>query len=176
MCWWKRRAVCAWAVVLVAVGTGSARAETILRLDHDSKPKAAVKAKQNSFSLHALSARDDSEFDRYAHYLLAGKKEQTPTHLVSNKKKIPEPPIQWGDKHAKEVQLKALKGTHKKPMHSDPSPDLSVQWAAPPIPMAASTVELPAGVPAPKSLWAGLGMLGVMGALKWLAGRRMAAQ
>src|SRR5882672_3481223 len=175
MCWWKRRAVCAWAVILVAVGAGSARAETILRLDHDSRPKAAEKTKQHSFSLRALSARDDSGFDRYAHFLLAGKKEQAPTHLVSSRKNMTEPPIHWGDKHAKKVQLKGLKVTHKKPVHSDPSPDLSVQWAVPSIPMAASAVELPASVSAPKSLWAGVGMLATLGVWRWLAARRMAA-
>jgi hypothetical protein len=177
MCWWKTKVVCAWVIVFVMIGAGSARGEAILRLDQESKGKAAPTPAKKTFSPQGMSARNESELEPYARFLLAGKKEQPSFHLASSREKTPEPPIQWDDKHAKKLKLKKLKlKIPPKPVHHEPVQNqLPVQWDLIPTPMAASATELPASVPAPKSIWAGLAVIGVMGACRWVSSRRVAA-
>lgn len=172
MCWWWRaRAVWVLATAFVMGAAASARGESILQINHSSKTKTAAKTSGNSFSTRGMVAKDDSEFDRFAPYLLAGKKEQPPA-VTSNKKKASQPPVEWNDKHAKKVKLKGLKLPKKPPKH-EPAPPSSVQWALTPTPMAPSAMEMSASVPAPQSLWGGLAMMAALGLWRWWAARRV---
>jgi hypothetical protein len=169
MCWWKTISVRALVAVLLLICAGSARGEAILRLEHSLKTKSPAKTKNNSFSLRAISARDDSEFDRYAPYLLSGRKEQPQVHLAGSNKKAPELAIQWDDKHARKFHLKGLKVV-KKPVRVELPHEVTVKPESI-VPMAGSGQELPASVPAPKPLWAGIGMIAAIGTWRWFVRR-----
>jgi hypothetical protein len=169
MCWWKITTVRAVVMISFLVGAGVARGEVILKLEHGAK--APVKTKKAPVS----SKQNEPEFERYGSYLLGGKKEQLHLQLTTNKKAA-EPEIRWDEKHAKATGLKAPKAAAK-PKGNKPQKDL---WAMEPqaasVPMAASSAQLPAGqsvaVPAPRALWAGLGMLVTMGMWRWVVQRR----
>jgi len=161
-------------MVLGMAGASTARAESILKLDHAAKAKAAAKPAGNLFSPRALAAKDDSDFDRSAQFLLAGKKKEQPAPIIAAKKKKPEPPIQWDDKHSKKVQLKGLK-LPKKPPKTDPVHQPSVQFEVTPTPMAPAAMEV-TSVPAPQSLWAGLTLMAALAIWRWWNSRRSLAQ
>ena len=169
MCCWNARTVCLLGIVLGMAGVSTVRAESILKLDHAAKAKAAAK----EFSPGSMAAKDDSDLDRYEHFSLAGKKKEQPALPAAVKKKTPEPPIQWDDKHSKNVKVKVPKLPNKPPKH-EPTPPTSVQWAMAPTPMAPAAMELTT-VPAPNSLWAGLTMISALAIWRWWASRRTLA-
>jgi hypothetical protein len=171
MCWCKSILMRGLVIGLFFASAGLARGESIRRLEHAPK-KAAVKPKNNSFSPKGMSLGRDLEFDQHERFLLGGKKKPEPAKVVARKKKEPEPPIKWDDKHAKKVNAKGPKiKVPPKPAPKNPPRDVTVQWATP---MAASAMESPASVPTPKAVWAGLGMIGALGICRWLAARRVA--
>ena len=87
-------------------------------------------------------------------FLLSGKRVDPHILPPSPKKKPHE--IESGEKNAKQVELKKPKTTFV--VGGD-----TTFTSPPPAPMAASSVEMTvASVPAPKALWAGLGMLGAL--------------
>ena len=173
MCWCKSVAVCIALIFSCSIWAGSARGEAILRLDHPAT-KTAAKKSPKKFSPPAKALRNDSESESFAAYLLGGKHEEPKVAIASHKKK-PATGIEWGDQHAHQVQLKHSKNAHKAP----PSRPLLVSYqtepAPPTIPMAPLAMELPSSVPAPKTLWAGLGMLSAIGCWRWFAARRLTA-
>jgi len=150
----------------------AARAESILKLDHAAKTKAAATPAGNKFS-RAIPAKDDSDLDRSAQFLLAGKKNEQPAPINATKKKKPEP-IPWDDKHAKKVNLKGLK-MPKKPPKTEPVHQPSVQFAVTPTPMAPAAMVV-TSVPAPQSLWAGLSLMAALAIWRWWNSRRTLPQ
>jgi hypothetical protein len=177
MCWWRWRASCAVVMFLICLSASWARGEAILKLEHGPKKKAPAKSAKSSLSLRQNHGQNDAEFERYAPYLLAGRKSQPPFQVASNKKKAWEQEIQWNDKHAKKAGLKGVKGVKiaRKPGSKQLQP-VVMHPAAEPLPMPASSIGLPASVPVPKPLWAGLIMLGMIGIWRWWIGRRIAAE
>jgi hypothetical protein len=174
MCCWKS-IVCVSLVFCCLFSVSSARGESILRLDHPAK-KAAVKVKKKKkFSARVIAPQHAPELDRSIAYLLGGK-HQEPKAALSAQKKKPATGIEWGDEPAHKI---ALKHSSSAPIVA-PSGSLLVLFQTdltpPPVPMAASAMQMPSSVPAPKTLWAGLGMLGVMGCWRWWAARRLAGQ
>jgi hypothetical protein len=155
-------------MTLVMTAAASARGESILQINQAPKNKAAVKATGNTFSVRAMPAKDESEFDRFAPYLLGGKKEQPSAAAASKKKASPPPPVEWNEKQAKKAKLKGIKLPKKPPKH-EPAPLAPVQWAQAPTPMAPAAMELGATVPAPQALWGGLAMMGALGIWRWWA-------
>jgi len=164
MCWWKSFAICAGFAVLSLCWTGLARGEAILHLEHAK----GNEAKGNSFAVRTALVRDEREFEHFAAYLLAGKRADVRFPIVEDKEKVVHPPIQWNDKHAKKINVKGLNNAPKPPRHVPPLDVVAPPPAVVPVVMPASATELPASVPAPKALWAGLGMMAL------LAGWRLA--
>jgi hypothetical protein len=165
MCCWKSLVVCTGVIVFSFYWTGFARAEAILRLEH------AAKGSETKRNLLSTSSTNE-EMERRRTYLLDDRRPEVFFLLAESKMKVSDALIHWDQKHAKKIKAKGLKLAHKPPRsvvtHELPAvSELSIS-------MAASATELPASVPAPKPLWAGLGMIGGMGLWRWLMGRRLA--
>ena len=151
---WKRAAFVA-LMVIFCLSAGLARAESILRLEHES-----AQPKKNASSVHGPAFARETEFER--------QNKQKVAHFTSSPKKKKEA-VQWGDKHAKGFKL-----APKPPrtlIDNGAVPILAV--LEPTSAMAASGVEMAAAVPVPSALWAGLGLMGVLGARRWLGNGRV---
>jgi hypothetical protein len=158
-----------------SIWAGSARGEAVLRLDHPANKSAAKKSKKK-FSPPAKALRDDRELDTFAAYLLGGKRDEPKVAVVTHKKK-PATGVEWGDQHAHNIHLKHPKSAHKAPPSRPLLVSNQIDSTLPPvIPMAPLSMEMPSSVPAPKTLWAGLGMLAVMGCWRWFVARRLEAE
>ena len=166
MCWWKSLKVCTAVSVFLLCWTGFARAEAILRLEHSAK---GSETKKKLFS----TSSTNQEMERSRTYLLDDRRPDLRVSIAESNQKISDTLIHWDQKHAKQLKVKELKLAHKPPRSVVPRELPTVSEVS--IPMAASATELPASVPAPKSLWAGMGMIGATGLWRWLMGRRQAA-
>jgi len=173
MYWWKSAVVCAGVVFFLPGLSGSAKAESILRLERAGRASEA-KAKANSLELRPASLRDEPQLDRFAPYLLVGKRADTHFPIAQSRKKVVHPPIAWNDKNAKKLNVKGWKKAPKPP-HFVPPEDVVGAEPASAVVMPASAAELPGSVPAPRALWGGVGMLTLLGLWRWADGRLMRA-
>src|SRR5580765_4777857 len=170
MCWWKSLLLRTRLLIFSLCVKGFAKAQSIFprgQCDKENEKKKSVFSTQISSD------------ERSRTYLLIDRRPEVHPPVLENNKKVSLPPIHWDSKHAKKIKVKAMK-----------LPDKTLKFIAPPqaphqsslvtaaidLPMAASSMEIPAGVPAPSALWAGLGMLGAMGAWKWFARRAVGMQ
>lgn len=160
MRWWKSLLVCALVMIFSCCWTGVARGEAILRFGHPPLTKKMVKAKKK-FSPKLKLAKAKSGLG--TPYLLNGKA-KAPQVVVSVARKK-SAGVESGDKHAASLTLKAATSILHLPGGGPQSSEASE------IPMAASATALPASVPAPKALWAGMGLIALMAGCKWLARR-----
>ena len=186
------------AMILSLAWSGSARGETIFRFEYTFTGNAPLHTTQIPFSIRAgdgrgpvvfdgrlfeagnihktftISRRNEPDFDRFVSYLLNGRGDKLQFRFSTDKKKIFETEVCWGDKRDRRIDLKGMKinNLHMRIESFRYVPPVQREdgfWKAK-VSFWSSTPS----VPAPKSLWGGLGMICAIAAWKYIAARRMA--
>ncbi|HEV8605738.1 MAG TPA: hypothetical protein VGQ99_10250 [Tepidisphaeraceae bacterium] len=186
-------------MIFPLVWAAPARADVIFRFEHTFKGKAPLRTTNIPFSVRAgngrgpvifdgrlfeawnihktftVSRRNDPDFDRFAAFLLNGRRDKLQFQFSTDKKKFSEPEVCWGDKHAQRIDLKGIKinNLHMRIESFRYVPPVQ-RWEGFWTAKVSFWASAPS-VPTPKAIWAGLGMIGLIAVRKWLAARNVTA-